>query len=114
MGVMEWGVNSPPKPPLGGIASRKCPWKNCSSIKAAAKMKKEDPIPRVREDLEVIPTSYQGQKALLVRDFLGLIRDPLILQGDALQIIGLIDGKRTVRDIELELVRLKSCCLVEA
>lgn len=77
-------------------------------------MKKEDPIPRVREDLEVIPTSYKGQKALLVRDFLGLIRDPVILQGDALRIVGLIDGKKTVRDIQLALVRLKSGVLVDA
>ena len=77
-------------------------------------MKKEDPIPRVREDLEVIPTSYQGEKALLVRDFLGLIHDPVILQGDALRIVGLIDGKRTVRDIQLELIRLKSGVLVDA
>jgi AmmeMemoRadiSam system protein B len=88
--------------------------KNCSSIKADVKMNKEDPIPRVREDLEVIPTSYQGEKALLVRDFLGLIRDPVILQGDALQIVGLINGKRTVRDIQLELIRLKSGVLVNA
>jgi MEMO1 family protein len=77
-------------------------------------MKKEEPIPQVREDLEVIPTSYQGEKALLVRDFLGLIRDPVILQGDALQIVGLIDGQRTVRDIQIELVRLKSGVLVDA
>jgi AmmeMemoRadiSam system protein B len=77
-------------------------------------MNKEDPIPRLREDLEVIATSYQGKKALLVRDFLGLIRDPVILQGDALQIVGLINGERTVRDIQLELIRLKSGVLVDA
>jgi AmmeMemoRadiSam system protein B len=77
-------------------------------------MKKEEPIPRVREDLEVIPTSCQGGKALLVRDFLGLIREPVILQGDALWIVGLIDGKRTVRDIQLELVRLKGGVLADA
>jgi AmmeMemoRadiSam system protein B len=77
-------------------------------------MKMEEPIPRVREDLEVMPTSYQGEKALLVRDFLGLIRDPVILQGDALRIIGLIDGKRTVRDIQVELVRQRGGVLVDA
>jgi hypothetical protein len=38
----------------------------------------------------------------------------VILQGDALQIVGLIDGTRTVRDIQLELVRLKNGVLVEA
>ena len=77
-------------------------------------MKTEEPIPRIREDLEVIPTSYQGEKALLVRDFLGLIRDPVILQGDALWIVGLIDGKRTVRDIQVELVRQRGGVLVDA
>ena len=77
-------------------------------------MKKEEPVPRMRQDLEVIPTSYQGEKAVLVRDYLGLIRDPVILQGGALQIVGLLDGARTVRDIQLELVRLKNGVLVEA
>lgn len=76
-------------------------------------MTKEESVPPVREDLEVMATSYQGKKALLVRDFLGLIRDPIILQGDMLNIVGLIDGKRTVRDIQVELVRLKRGVLVD-
>jgi AmmeMemoRadiSam system protein B len=88
--------------------------KKCSSIKAAAEMNKEDPVPPVRDDLEVIPTSHQGRKALLVRDFLGLVRDPVILQGDTLQIVGLIDGKRSIRDIQLELIRFKNGLLVDA
>jgi AmmeMemoRadiSam system protein B len=73
-----------------------------------------EPVPRLRQDLEITPTSYQGGKAFVVRDFLGLIRDPVILQGDALAVFGLIDGARTVRDIQLELVRLKNGVLVEA
>ncbi len=77
-------------------------------------MRGDESIPRIREDLEVIPTSYQGQKALLVRDFLGLVREPVILQGEVLNVVGLIDGKRTVRDIQVELVRLKSGVLVDA
>jgi hypothetical protein len=76
-------------------------------------MKKEDPIPRMREDLEIIPTSYKGEKAVLVRDFLGLIREPVILQGDALHVLGLIDGHRTIRDIHLELVRMKRGVLMD-
>jgi AmmeMemoRadiSam system protein B len=77
-------------------------------------MESQKPIPRLRGDLEIIPTSYQGAKAVLVRDFLGLIRDAVILQGDALWIVGLIDGKRTLRDIQLELVRMKGGVLVDA
>ncbi|MDH7512937.1 MAG: AmmeMemoRadiSam system protein B [Clostridiales bacterium] len=76
-------------------------------------MKEDSPIPRLRTDLEVIPTSYRGEKALLVRDHLGLIRDPVILQGDALSLLGLIDGQRTVRDIQVEFVRLKRGMLVD-
>lgn len=77
-------------------------------------MIKGTPVPPIRNDLDVVATSYQGRKALLVRDFLGLIRDPVILQGDALDIIGLIDGTRTVRDIQVELVREKNGLLVDA
>jgi MEMO1 family protein len=75
-------------------------------------MKKDEPIPPVRHDLEIVPTSHRGEKALLIRDSLGLIRNPVILQGDALEIVGLIDGVRTVFDIQLELVRLKNGVLV--
>jgi AmmeMemoRadiSam system protein B len=71
------------------------------------------PIPRIREDLEVISTSYQGKKALVVRDFLGLIPSPILLQEDALGLLALIDGKRTVRDIQLEMVRLNKGVLVD-
>jgi AmmeMemoRadiSam system protein B len=77
-------------------------------------MTNEESVPPIREDLEVIATSYRGEKALLVRDFLGLIRNPVILQGDVLNIVGLIDGKRTVRDIQFELIRLRRGVLVDA
>jgi AmmeMemoRadiSam system protein B len=77
-------------------------------------MNKEDPIPPLREDLELLPTSHRGERVVVVRDFLGLVRDPVILRGDALQIVGLIDGKRSIRDIQLELIRLKNGLLVEA
>jgi hypothetical protein len=76
-------------------------------------MKKENPIPRMRMDLEIIPTSHRGEKALLVRDFLGLIRDPVILQGEVLSLVGLLDGKRSIRDIQVELIRRKRGVLVD-
>lgn len=55
--------------------------------------------------MEVFSTYYQGQKALVVKDALGLIKNPVVLQGHILDFIGLIDGKRTPRDIQLELIR---------
>jgi AmmeMemoRadiSam system protein B len=62
-------------------------------------------IPKLRTDMEIIPTYYQGQKALVVKDALGLIEDPVVLQGWVLDFIGLIDGRRNLRDIQLELIR---------
>jgi len=64
-------------------------------------------LPKLRDDLEFIPTSYQGEKAVIVRDFLGLVRKPIVLQGDALSLVGLMNGKNSVRDIQLEIVRQK-------
>jgi len=72
----------------------------------------EKDIPRLRADIDIIPTRYQGKKALLVKDSLGLIKDPVILQGTALQVIALIDGRNDVRDIQLELMRLRGGMLV--
>lgn len=76
-------------------------------------MRKDSPVPRIRTDLEIISTSYQGERALLVRDPIGLIRHPLVLQGDALSLAALIDGEKTIRDLQLELVRAKRGMLVD-
>ncbi len=72
----------------------------------------EKDIPRLRTDIDIIPTRYQGKQALLVKDSLGLIKDPVILQGVALQVIALIDGRKDIRDIQLELMRLRGGVLV--
>ena len=66
----------------------------------------EKKIPCLRKDIDIIPTKYQGENVFLVKDLLGLIPQPVLLRGEALQIIGLIDGRRSIRDIQLELMRL--------
>lgn len=68
----------------------------------------------MRTDIDIIPTSYQGEKVLLVKDLLGLIPQPVLLRGVALQVIGLMDGKRSIRDIQLELVRLHGGVFISA
>ncbi len=77
-------------------------------------MEKESPVPRRREDLEVIPTSYKGISAILVRDHLGLVSEPVLLQGEAAGLFGLLDGRRTVRDLQVELVRSRGGQLVDS
>lgn len=75
-------------------------------------MQKEPP--RLRTDIDIIPTSYQGEKVFLVRDMLGLIPQPVLVRGVALQVIGLMDGMRSIRDIQIELVRLHGGIFISA
>jgi hypothetical protein len=63
--------------------------------------------PKLRDDLEFIPTTYEGRQAVIVRDVLGLIGNPIVIQGEALNLVSLIDGKHSIRDIQLEIVRQK-------
>jgi hypothetical protein len=65
----------------------------------------EKDIPRLRNDIDIFPTTYQGEKAVLVKDPIGLFKNTVVLRGEALQIIGLIDGKKDAKEIQLELVR---------
>ncbi len=71
-------------------------------------------IPRLRKDLEIIPTVYQGEKAFVIRDHLGLIERPLVFQGQAISLLGLVDGRNSVQDIQVELVRLQRGALVSS
>lgn len=67
---------------------------------------------RLRTDIEVIPATYQGHNGIIVRDPLGLLEEPVFLHGDILDFLSLIDGKRTKRDIQLELMRNENGLLV--
>ncbi len=64
-----------------------------------------DSIPRMRSDIEVLPTSYQGEMVFVVKDSLGLIPEPVLLQGLGIALLRLIDGRRSLQDIQLELIR---------
>ena len=64
-----------------------------------------DDTPRLRPDIEVIPTSYQGEPVFMVRDSLGLIPEPVLLQAEGILLLRLIDGERSLGEIQLELMR---------
>lgn len=70
-------------------------------------------IPRLRTDIECIPAAYEGKQGIVVRDPLGLIREPIFLYGDILAFMGLIDGQRGKRDIQAEIVRRQGGLLVD-
>lgn len=44
---------------------------------------------------------------MVIKDPLGLMKDPVLLAGDGLLALGLIDGRRSAPDIQCELVRLR-------
>ena len=67
----------------------------------------EESIPKIRTDIEIIPTYYRGERALVVKDFLGLIPEPILLQGEVLNFLSFIDGKSSIGDIQLSLIRQK-------
>ena len=71
-------------------------------------------IPKLRKDIEIIPTFYDGKRALLVKDSLGLIKEPFLIHGDILSFLGLIDGNRTIRDIQLDFIRMKRGAFVSS
>ncbi|MCK4336692.1 MAG: AmmeMemoRadiSam system protein B, partial [Candidatus Aminicenantes bacterium] len=51
--------------------------------------------------------SYQGRQGVLIRDFLGVLKDPVFIQGAGLMVLSLMDGRRSLKDIQLELIRQK-------
>lgn len=69
---------------------------------------------KLRSDLEIQILNYHGQRALLVSDRLGLIKNPVLLQGEALEVLGLIDGRRELEDIRLEFLRQRGYSLLES
>lgn len=71
-------------------------------------------VPRLRTDIDIFPTSYKGEKVFIVKDSLGLIPQPVMLRGAALQVIGLIDGMRNIRDIQAELMSLQGGVFVRS
>ncbi len=68
--------------------------------------------PRLRPDIEAFPVVYQGREGVAIRDPLGLIARPVVVQGGALVLLRLLDGRRTLRDIQEILVRLRGGVLV--
>ncbi len=64
-----------------------------------------DKAPRLRSDIEVVPTSHEGETVFVIHDSLGLVPESLALKGVGLALLHLIDGDRTLTDIQFELIR---------
>ena len=61
--------------------------------------------PKLRQDLEVIPSNVRGQRIFIIRDPLGLVDMPIVVGQQAVELLRMLDGANTVNDIEVALVR---------
>lgn len=70
-------------------------------------------LPLMRKDLEFIPFQHEGQQLVLVRDQLGLVEEGKALPPGLYQIVFLLDGTRTMRDLQMMFMRQRGGVLVE-
>jgi len=74
------------------------------------KQKRKNPL--ARRDLEFIPMQHGEQRFVLIQDHLGLVREGLGIALFLYQFITLLDGTKTVRDLQAELTRQRGGVLV--
>ena len=68
--------------------------------------------PLARRDLEFFPVQHEGQQFVLIRDHLGLVEEGKAVGLPLYQIMTLLDGTITVRDLQMELMRQQGGVLV--
>ncbi|MBW1699993.1 MAG: AmmeMemoRadiSam system protein B [Deltaproteobacteria bacterium] len=68
--------------------------------------------PRLRRDLEFITVQQGVRKMVIVRDQLGLIPEGKAVDLSVYRILTLLDGTKTIRDLQMELMRQRGGVLV--
>ena len=68
--------------------------------------------PLRRTDLEFFPVQHGGDQLILIRDHLGLVQEGKAVAVLLYQILNLLDGTNTIRDLQMELIRQKGGVLV--
>lgn len=68
--------------------------------------------PTIRKDLEFFPVQHEGQQLILIRDHLGLVQEGKAVALPLYQFMTLLDGSRTMRDLQMELMRQRGGVLV--
>ncbi|HEX2966672.1 MAG TPA: hypothetical protein VHO84_12850, partial [Syntrophorhabdaceae bacterium] len=60
--------------------------------------------PQVRW-IEAIPVAHEGKELILLRDNEGITQEPLVVSREIAYMISLMDGSRTLRDVQLDFMR---------
>lgn len=61
--------------------------------------------PKIREDLEFIPAQSQSGTVIMIRDRLGLVKEGRVINPELYKLMSMMDGTRSVRDIQLYMMR---------
>ena len=69
--------------------------------------------PKRRNDLEFIPIQHEGRQLVLIRDHLGLVEEGKAVAPAVYQMLALLNGVRSVRDLQWELMRQHGGVLVD-
>ncbi|MBN2123645.1 MAG: AmmeMemoRadiSam system protein B [Deltaproteobacteria bacterium] len=69
-------------------------------------------LPALRRDLEFFPVQNEGKQFILIRDPLGLVQEGRAVAVPLYQFMILLDGRRTIRDIQIEMIRQQGGILI--
>jgi AmmeMemoRadiSam system protein B len=72
----------------------------------------DEKIPLMRRDLEFIPVQQGNQQMILIKDHLGLVKEGQGITPQLYQFMTLLDGTKTIRDLQMELMRQRGGVLV--
>ncbi len=72
----------------------------------------ETDIPRIRRDIQILPAQTGNQSVYIVQDDLGLCPADLTLMEDSLVTLAVIGTKKTIREVQADLVRLSGGSLI--
>lgn len=72
----------------------------------------DEPVPGLRRDLDLFPIQQGQDTYLLIRDPLGLVPEGRALPLATYRFLALLDGRRTLRDLQMELMRQQGGALV--
>jgi len=70
--------------------------------------------PAIRTDLEFYPIEHGGKQLLLIRDHLGLVPQGKAVEAPLYRFMVLLNGSRTIREVQMELMRQRGGVLVGA
>ena len=62
-------------------------------------------LPKLRNDIQILPALIQGRQVLAVKDLLGLRDDVIALVPEMAALLPYFDGEHTIRDLQMAMMR---------